>query len=192
MARNCDKRDSWNFFNLIRKLDVLCLDVRIENDNFQQKIVYKFIKSTTRLNICNWSKHFVQQLADSENQRKHQNYVLLFLCERDPLLTGGFPHKQQVIQKAFPHHDCLMQYCWWVFCFVFISAHCPWWHLWMQTYSEILCFDFDHKPWTKVLVNHNKPNENARLWESIFSTYVFNMWFFAQLSHCCNTKIWHT
>ena len=192
MARSCDKRNSWNFYNLIRKLDVLCLDVRIENDNFQQKMVYKFIKSTTRLNICDWSKHFVQQLADSENQRKHQSYVLLFLCEGDPLLTGGFPHKQQVIQKAFPLPHavllvgvlfCLYLYLTTLHLMTFVDANVEWNIVfWFQPQTL-------NKGFQLIITNPMKmPDCESQFSVRMFSTFDF----FAQLSHCCNTKIWHT
>ena len=46
------------------------------------------------------------------HQRKHQNSASLVLCEGNPPITGGFPHKGPVIRKVHPFHDAIMWPTW--------------------------------------------------------------------------------
>ena len=40
--------------------------------------------------------------------QKHQSYTSLSLCNGNPPVTGGFPHKGPVMWKTLPYHDVFM------------------------------------------------------------------------------------
>ena len=50
---------------------------------------------------------FVHQLYQNNKKRK-SNLCIVSLCEENPPITSGFPHKWPVMQKSFPGLDAIM------------------------------------------------------------------------------------
>ena len=66
-----------------------------------------FIMSTMAFQITGVSI-VCPTVCSGANQRKHQISASLAICEGNPPVTDGFPHKGQVTRKMFPFDDVIV------------------------------------------------------------------------------------
>ena len=58
------------------------------------------------------SQIFVQQHIQINSNEIYQRFTLLALCEDNPAVTGGFPHKVPEMRKALSCHGIVIKWKW--------------------------------------------------------------------------------